>query len=537
METRAYLALLRYIEIRKARAGDYGAFIRLMHPDPKDPDDVRKCNYDFQPAHDLMIEEINKVLRGDTRNLILTTPPRLGKTEVCARMLMAFTLGIHPNAENIYGSYGAGLSSEIARDVITIMDSPMYHQVFPEIKLTKRSDQAIRTNSTRGRAVFAGRGTALTGKGVGNGGVLVLDDLFKDAKEADSEVTRESAWQWAVKVAMSRRINDKVPMILVFTRWSEDDVIGRIINEDSIYYNESLAKSFRYVNLPAESLGKDVDPLHRPEGESIWPSRFSRDYLAEMRNADARAYSALYMGNPSPVDGVYFTREDVHKYTLNERPPLADLAIYGATDYAITESDKADYTVHIVVGVDAYGQIWVLDMFRKRANAEAIIDAKLKLMDKWKPQMWFAEKGHISKSLAPFMRKRMQEEGIFIAVRSITPIGDKAQRGRSFQGRFNQGLVRIPAFLPWGETIIAELLGFQAGAAHDDIVDTFSLIGLALDAIHGKRSSEKVIPMGTKRIAKNRRGSQEGWQTMNELKAETKQQEAKVINLKNRGRF
>lgn len=702
-------ALIRYEKNYRAANGDYRAFVEVMHPDVLNP---LGSTYDFQPVHERMIDEIQRVVDGRTRNLILTSPPRSGKaiahyvpvptpigwvyhgeltegsevfgpngdhrtviatteevdgdcevlmstgevircsedhlwtvftdrnfewhtvdtkrlmasdmrrgatpnvwlpsvlvpdelhvdntlpdvhanalkgpktrrevrriigarranetfkckciqvdnedglyvvgrtlipthnSEICARMLFPFVLGRKPEAENIYGSYGAGLSGDIARDVINLMGSSSYRQVFPDVTLKKKADDGLRTNSRRGRAYFAGRGTSLTGKGVGNGGVLVLDDLYKDAKEADSEVIREAAWNWTVKVAMSRRINDRVPMIFVFTRWSHDDVIGRLINPDSLYYNEKLAKSFRYVNFPAECLDEENDPLGRKLGESVWPTRFSRQYLAEMKQADARAYSALYLGDPSPVDGVYFKSEDMSFYLDRQRPDLSQLSIYGATDFAITEAAKADYTVHLIVGVDSDQNIWVLDMWRKRAGAEAIIDSMIYLIDKWEPVMWFGERGQISKSLAPFMRKRMIETNTFCAVRTIVPVADKPQRARSIQGRFNQGLVHLPANRTWSEDIRKELLGFQAGAAHDDIPDAFGLIGLGLDGVHGSSNSDakpanpeqdqslgdKVTHINLSRIGRKPR-------TLQDIKDATEAEgEAQVIQL-NRRRF
>jgi predicted phage terminase large subunit-like protein len=108
----------------------------------------------------------------------------------------------------------------------------------------------------------------------------------------------------------------------------------------------------------------------------------------------------------------------------------------------------------------------------------------LALMKRWKPSIWWAESGHISKSIGPFLRKRMLETNRYVNVVEVTPVGDKEQRAQSFAARVAMGKVFIPVGPPWAERAIDEMLAFPMGL-HDDFVDMCSLVGLGLQSQFG----------------------------------------------------
>ena len=306
---------------------------------------------------------------------------------------------------------------------------------------------------------------------------LIIDDLIKDDKEASSQAIRDQAWQWFTKVAMTRRMGKKL-VIVIMTRWHQDDIVGRLTDPENPAYNSIEAQKWKIINLPA--IAEDDDPLGRKPGEALWPDgpdKFDLDFLASQQRLDPLGFSALYQQRPSAADGVLFRREHLRFY---DEPPK-DLRVYAASDHAVSVAARRDFTVLLVVGVDRQNNIYLLDCWWKRAHTDEVVEQILLMARMRKPLIWWAERGHISKSIGPFLRKRMAETNTFFTLREVTPVGDKEQRAQSFAGRMSMGYVWLPKNAPWTEKAINELLGFP-NATHDDFVDTCSLIGLGLQA-------------------------------------------------------
>jgi len=162
-------------------------------------------------------------------------------------------------------------------------------------------------------------------------------------------------------------------------------------------------------------------------------------------------------------------------------PAKATLAIYGASDYAVT-ADAGDYTVHVVVGVDPDGHMYLLDLWRKQASSDVWIDAFCDLIKEWQPREWAEEKGQINAGLGPFIDQRQRQRQTWVYRRDFPVRADKATRARSIQGRMALDGLYVPTGASWLPDMRAELLAFPAGK-HDDIVDALGLIGQLLDTI------------------------------------------------------
>lgn len=383
-------------------------------------------------------------------------PPRHGKSELASRRFPAFYLGQYPTQQIIASSYGADLANDFGREVRNIVGSPDYAKLF-DVALSADSQSANRWHTDQqGAYVAAGVGTAITGRGAH---VLLIDDPFKDREEADSEVIREKVWNWYTSTAYTRLMPGGA-VVLIQTRWHDDDLAGRLIEAQ-----KHGGDQWEILSLSA------VDK----QGQALWPAWYPIERLSQIKGViGPRDWNSLYQQDPVPDTGDYFKKDWFRYY---ETAPK-HLEIYGASDYAVTD-DGGDYTVHLVVGVDPKDNIYVLDIWRDQTESDVWIETWLEMCKRWEPQVWAEESGQILKSVGPFITKRQHETQTYTYRKQFTSSSDKPTRARAIQGRMSMGMVYFPINAEFTATLERELLRFPAGK-NDDQVDTLSLIGRML---------------------------------------------------------
>lgn len=475
------------------------AYTRFTMPDPEAPNDVTRSKYEDEKFHREVAAVLDKFLAGELllddgsvcAQLIFCMPPRHGKTEQATKRLTAYASGKNPAWDIGVASYSDSMAQDMGADTRAILTSPQHKQVFPTYRLRRGGTAKDNIQTDKGgRLVFVGRGGALTGRGMHLG---IGDDLFKDHEEARSQAIRDQAWNWFTKVFMTRRMGRKL-VLLTMTRWHSDDIIGRITDPENPYYNAIEAKKWKIIRLPA--IAEEDDPLRRKPGEALWPARYGLDFLESQRRLDPLGFEALYQQSPTVADGVLFRRENIRYY---QRLPES-LRFYCASDHAVATGQRNDYTVLLKVGVDQNDDIYLIDCYWQRVKSDVAVEAMLAMGGgNSRPLIWWAEKGQISKSIGPFLRKRMQETGNFINIVEMTPAVDKEQRAQSIAARIGMGKVFFPAGAPWTEKAINELLAFPNGL-HDDFVDALAYIGLGLRSqirAATPRAQEQVPAFGT----------------------------------------
>jgi predicted phage terminase large subunit-like protein len=478
-------ALKRQLAIVTART-DFMAYVRFTSPDPEDMDDVTRSRYKDAPHHRAIARALEKVASGEIQQLILTMPPRHGKSELTTRKFPAWLAGRFPDQSTIVGTYNDDFAADFGAEVLNLIKSPSHRQVFPKSGLRRGGTAKDRIQMNEGGLLgFVGRGGSLTGRGAHT---LILDDLIKDDKEASSQAIRDQAWNWFTKVAMTRRMGLK-RVIMIMTRWHADDPIGRLTDPENPSYNATEASKWKIINLPA--IAEKEDPLGREVGEALWPDgpdRFDLDFLESQQRLDPLGFSALYQQRPTAVDGVLFQRDDIRFYTPEQLPDK--LRMYAASDHAVSILARRDYTVLLAGGVDKHGALYFTDCIWQRITSDKQVEFMLEMARTKNVQLWFAEKGQITKSLGPFLRKRMGETNTYFNVVEMNPAGDKEQRAQSIAARIAMGSVYFPRNAPWTERAIAEMLSFPNGV-HDDFVDALSLFGLGLRSQFSARSPAK----------------------------------------------
>jgi predicted phage terminase large subunit-like protein len=473
-------------------------YMRLTMPDRNDPDDVTLSQYQVTPQAQLLCQIIEKVERREPeyQRVAVSIGPQMGKSQILSRGAPAWMSGRNPTINMILGSYNQDFANEFGDDVRAIVTSAAHRQVFPEHELRKggqAKDLLITTQG--GKAAFVGVGGSGTGKPAD---VFIVDDPIRNDDDAQSEVHRARVWNWFTKVANTRIHNDSA-VIIVHTRWHEDDLIGRACDPDHPERNKAyagVADEWTYINLPAVvddpklaaalglKLELQTDPLvvgqfGKKPMAALWPQRFSLNFLARQKRMDKRGFTALRMGKPAPEDGDYFKATDLVEYHSPADLPK-NLRKYGASDHAVTEKQKNDASVIGCVGIDEDDDIWVLpDLVWDRMETDGVVEALLAQFKAHKPMLWWMESENISKSFGPFLRKRMYEEKTYVAIDPVTPSKDKKSRARSIQGRMRMHKVHFPAFASWWADAKNELLKFPYGT-HDDFVDFMAHIGLGL---------------------------------------------------------
>lgn len=452
-------------------------FTKRTMPDPADPEDSEKSRYDDQYFHRALAAALQEVEAGRCKRLIVTFPPRHGKSELTSKRFLAWFLGRNPYLNIIFGTYNQDFADDFGRSIRDdIINTPEYAEIFPGVSLRDGSSSANRLQSKQGGVLFfVGRGGPVTGRG-GHG--IVIDDPLKNSIEADSEATRNQTWDWLTRDVFSRFMTDDGWIVLIMTRWHEDDPVGRLTDPKNPHYNAEEAAQWKIFNIPA--IAEENDVLGREPGTPLWPSRFGLDYLLSFKRRDSRGFNALFQQRPAPEDGAFFKAEHLREYGPADLPPLSELEIYAASDHAVATKQHNDRTCLMVVGVDKNDNIWVLpDLVWKRIKTDTTVDEMIRMMKKYEPNRWFGSKDHIAKSIGPFLKKRMREEKLYILIKETDDYADKVKKAQAIQGRMSMGMVYLPRFAPWYQDAKDELLKFPYGT-HDDFVDTLATVGREL---------------------------------------------------------
>lgn len=421
----------------------------------------------FEPArhHGLLIRELEAITRGGNDRLAIFMPPGSAKSTYASRLFPPWFLAQNPTKSVIAASHTAELAEKWGRSVRNLVQE---HAQSLGFGIAKDNQAAGRWATNKGGEYLAsGVGGAIAGFRADLG---LIDDPVRSREDADSELIRERTWEW-YRTDFYTRLKPGAAIVLVQTRWHEDDLAGRILASEG---DKRDGGQWRVISLPA--IAMERDPLGRAPGEALWPEWEPIDHLERKRTVvGPRAWLSLYQQSPTAEEGTYFQRDWWRYYDALPR----DLNIYMSGDFAVTDSG-GDYTELAVWGVDPTGDLYALDWWSGQETADVWCDALLDRVDRWKPLRFIGETGPIRRAVEPFLDRRMRERRVYTATEWMpTSNGSKEARARPFQAMTATGRVFWPR-KEWAERVLDQCLRFPAGK-HDDAVDTCALIGAYLD--------------------------------------------------------
>lgn len=442
--------------------------------------------------HALLGRVLDDFVAKKITRLIVSMPPRHGKSELVSRRLPAFILGRDPNARVITASYAQRLSRKMSRDVQKIMSGPRYRNLFPDTRLgakvkdpdASRTQDEFEIPGYSGFYVATSPGGSVTGMGFDYG---IIDDPLKGRAEAESEVIREGVAEWFAADFYTRQegsADEDAPILITLTRWHEDDLAGSLLKES---LEERSGEQWTLLTLPAVADEDAVrNPLDRRTklGQALWPEKYSTERLDRLRRKiGSYNWSALYQQRPTPAEGGIFKRSWFRYYHRMRDGRLecdgvtfefdrSGRTTFTVVDLAISKRTEADYTVISDWSLANDGHSLVLlDLERDKFDGPEIIPAIKRHVRRWKSSFAAIE----SVGFQTYLTEMARHAGV--PVREIDPgRNDKVTRAIAATPLFEAGEVWFPsqeiapAWLPDFED---ELLTFP-NAAHDDMVDTVS---------------------------------------------------------------
>jgi predicted phage terminase large subunit-like protein len=458
----------------------------------------RHCGFEPAAHHQLLIDKLehltvsggtNPTLSGASPNriteparkldrLAVFMPPGAAKSTYASILFPPWYLAHHPGHSVIAASHTAELAEKWGRRVRNLIQVNGYLLGYG---LAADSQAAGRWETDTGAEYGAfGVGGSVTGR---RADLIVIDDPVRSREDAESELIRDKTWDW-FKSDLYTRLKPGGRIVLIQTRWHEDDLAGRLLAD-----MDAGGDTWEVISLPAIAEGED--PLGRVVGQPLWPEWENLDELERKRRAvGPRDWSALYQQRPAPEEGDFFKADWLKTYST--LPPPKELRVYGGSDYAVT-SDGGDYTVHVVCGLDSAGKMYLMDLWRGQTASDVWVEKLCDLIKLYKPMAWAEETGQIKSAVGPLI-DRMQRERKAWCLRETFPTrGDKAVRAQSIRGRMALEGLYCPFNAAWFPEFRRELLSFPSGK-YDDQVDALGLVGQLLDKMLLGAAAQKLKP-------------------------------------------
>lgn len=425
--------------------------------------------FTFKNFHLQIIDKLQEIADGKQRNLIINMPPRLGKSAIM-KYFVAWTYSREPKCNNIYTSYSDDLVRQFSGDINNIIDSPLYNQLFGITIKEDTNNKGLWQIAGGGMVRACSMGGSITGFGFGianseeYGGSCIIDDALK-ADNARSSVEKQHCITYFTDTLLTRRNNEKAPIIIIMQRLAVDDLVA---------YIKEKGLDFEILEIPI----KDND------GKSIWEEKYSTAYLNQLERDNPDMFAAQFMQNPVIAGGNVIKINNFRTYRN-----IPDNLIYTKVfcDFAMTAKTSSDYSVFLLAGYTHDRKCYILDLWRNKWEVPQLTKFAFTLWQSFEsatklpypsPRCFCIEdKASGTGVLQEFRQHRIRVEAVYPKARRIDGtefVGDKYQRVCDILGEIEAGNVYIPhreLNKVWLKDFLKELSEFSAddSHAHDDM--------------------------------------------------------------------
>lgn len=404
----------------------------------------------FETPHHikLIAQKLEQVANGKIKRLIISAPPRHGKSMLSTQIFPAWYLGNNPDKNIISVSYNAGLAKDFGRHVKTNINSDIFEEVFPNVSISKdsKSNSKLTLNKS-GNYYSVGVGGTLTGRG---GQIILCDDLTKNDQEARSIENQNKIYEW-YKSTLLTRLAPNGAIIIIMTRWSQNDLIGKLLENDQ-----------------ENEWGQLILPAISENDQPLWPEKFTLpDLLSIKRSMGSRAFESLYQQNPTTEDGTLIKRNDIQ---FHREPTHQMNEIIVSIDTSFTNNPSSDYCVMTVLGIKHQtDEIFILDVIRNKMNFIEALNHIVYLSEKYDRPQFLIEKSANGYALLCTLKNHN------VKTREVTPTGSKQTRLISVAPYFESKKVFFidPKLNMQIDECITELTSFPY-SKNDDFCDSLS---------------------------------------------------------------
>ncbi len=422
---------------------------------------VHRGDWKPTPYHSFLCKTVQDFIERETGNpydiLILSCPPQTGKSLTVTETLPSYYLMRNPKDTVIELSYSGDLAKRFGRrNKEKIIEHG--HIFGCGLSAESKSASEWELDNKIGRMISNG----IDGQATGNkANLLVIDDPIKSSSDADSKTKRDKLWDLWFSTFRSR-VWKGGKVILIMTRWHEDDLAGRLAKDEFA----------TVLNIPCEA--EENDPLGREVGDAIcpeigkgneWLIPFKRGMLEghadENGEAGIRAWNALYQGHPTNAEGNIIKREWWQRYDF---APTFDKLIM-SVDCAFKGTSDADR-----VAIEVWGKkdnnFYLVDLIEENLSfPDTVLTIRAVASQHRLSEILIEDKAN---GAAVISILRMELSGII----AVNPLGGKESRVNAISFLIEAGNVYLPR-KGWVNGFIDECASFPKGR-YDDAVDSMS---------------------------------------------------------------